>query len=94
MDIGNAIKEIRVKKGFTQKAFAKKCGLSANALCQIEKDNVQPQKNTIKKICKALNIPSSYLLMFAVEEEDVPEDNRAVFKALSGIKDLLIEPRS
>ena len=94
MDIGNAIREIRVKKGFTQKELAKKCGLSANALCQIEIDNIQPQKNTIKKICKALDIPTSYLLMFAVEEEDVPEENRAVFKAMSGIKDLLIEPHS
>jgi len=91
MEIGKAIKELRKKKGYTQKEFALMCGLSANALCQIELDNTFPQKSTINKICEVLNIPQSYLLFFSITEDDVPENKKAVFSALSGLKDLLIE---
>lgn len=82
MDIGSAIKSIRTRKKITQKDLAAKCGISANALCSIEKNTSFPTKETINKICEALEIPVSYLLFFSITEEDVPEDKLCIFNAL------------
>ena len=82
MDIGNAIKAVRTRKKITQKELAQKCEISANALCSIEKNASFPSKETIKKICDALEIPVSYLLFFSITEEDIPEDKVSVFNVL------------
>lgn len=92
MDIGTAIKVLRKEKGFGQKQLAELCGISVNALSQIEINSTFPQKNNIKKICEALEIPVSYLLFFSISDEDVPDDKKIVFKSLnSAIKSVLID---
>ena len=92
MDIGNAIKSIRARKKLTQKDLAAKCGISANALCSIEKNTSFPSKETINKICDALEIPVSYLLFFSITEEDVPEEKLGIFNALKEpIQKILID---
>jgi transcriptional regulator with XRE-family HTH domain len=45
MDIGSAIKSIRTRNKITQKDLAVKCGISANALCSIEKIIVSGKGN-------------------------------------------------
>lgn len=82
MDIGSAIKEIRVQKGITQKSLAQMCGLSANAMCLLEKNVSFPSRDTITRICSALSIPVSYLLFYSITDDDVPEDKRIAFRAL------------
>ncbi|OAQ40528.1 transcriptional regulator [Pedobacter psychrophilus] len=92
MNIGSAIKSIRKERGFSQKDFAIECGLSVNALCQIEINSSFPQKNTIKLICEKLNIPVSYLLFFSINDEDIPEDKRKTFNSLNtAIKEILLD---
>lgn len=92
MDIGSAIKEFRKKRGLTQKDLAQKSGLSANALCTLERNLSFPTKETIEKICTALGIPVSFLLFFAITDEDVPEDKRVAFKALQGPLKTVLSP--
>lgn len=82
MDLGQAIKTMRAKKGATQKEIAAKAGLSANALCSIERNESWPTNATIHAICDALGIPVSCLLFASITDEDVPEQNRAIFNAL------------
>lgn len=92
MDIGTAIKSLRKEKGFSQKQLAEMCGISVNALSQIEINATFPQKSNIKKICESLGIPVSYLLFFSISDEDIPEDKKVVFKSLnSAIKSVLID---
>jgi XRE family transcriptional regulator, regulator of sulfur utilization len=92
MNIGTAIKSLRKEKGLGQKELADKCGLSVNALSQIETNASFPHKTTIEKIATALEVPVSYLLFFSVSEEDVPEDKRSVFIALnSALKQILVD---
>lgn len=92
MNIGNAIKVLRKKKGYSQKQLADMCGISVNALCQIEVNNSFPQKATIKSLCEALNIPTSYLLFFCISDEDIPEDKRQIFNTVGkSLKDLLLQ---
>jgi transcriptional regulator with XRE-family HTH domain len=82
MNIGEAIKKIRASRGLSQKELAEKTGMSANALCNIEKGYSFPSKGTIKAICDAMDITVSWLLFSSITEEDVPEEKRAIFNAL------------
>ncbi|MBF9255645.1 helix-turn-helix transcriptional regulator [Pontibacter sp. 172403-2] len=92
MNIGSAVKTLRKKKGYSQKEFAERCGLSVNALCQIETNASFPQRATINRICDELSIPDSYLLFFSVDEQDIPEGKRKLFHQLNDtIKLLLLE---
>jgi transcriptional regulator with XRE-family HTH domain len=92
MDIGSAIKSIRTRKKITQKDLAAQCGISANALCSIEKNVSFPTKETIKRICDALEIPVSYLLFFSITEEDVPVEKLGMFNVLKDpIQKILID---
>lgn len=82
MDIGQAIKELRVKQGMTQGQLAERCGMSTNAICSLETGKAYPPKSTVDKLCEAFGIPQSYLLMASIEEEDIPEDKRVLYRAL------------
>lgn len=82
MDIGEAIKTLRTKQGMTQGQLAERCFVSVNAVSAWETGKSYPPKGTMKRICVALGIPTSYLLLASIEEEDVPEEKRALYKAL------------
>jgi transcriptional regulator with XRE-family HTH domain len=92
MNIGTAVKTIRKQKKLSQKELADKCEISVNALSQIETNASFPHKGTIKNICDALEIPSSYLLLFAVDDEDIPENKKDIFNSLNrAIKSFLLD---
>ena len=82
MNIGEAIKKMRASVGLSQKELAERAGISATAVCNIEKGHSFPSKDTIKAICDAMDIPVSWLLFSSITEEDVPEDKKAIFNAL------------
>ena len=79
MDLGNAIKTLRKQKKITQKQLSE---ISTNALCSIETGQSFPSKATISRICSALNIPESYLLLFSITEDDIPEGKRILYRTL------------
>lgn len=90
MSLGNAIKTVRKQRGIKQKTIAPLIGISINALCQIEKGNSFPQLRTLKKIAETLEVPISILMLYAVDEAEIPEPNRKTVKALlNAIKELL-----
>lgn len=82
MNIGQAIKSLRQKSGMTQVQLADKCGMSKNALCSLETGKAYPPMATIKKLCQAFDIPQSFLLMASIEEQDIPEEKRVLYRAL------------
>ena len=82
MDIGNTIIFLRKQQGLSQKKLAELTGISANALCNIEKGYSFPSKENIKAICFSLNIPTAYLLLKSLTEDDIPKEKLPVFKAL------------
>ena len=92
MEIGTAIKSLRKQKRIGQKELADLCDISVNALSQIEINASFPQKNTIRKICDAFNIPMAYLLLFSMSDEDVAEDKKTTFNVLNdALKKVLLE---
>ena len=82
MDIGQAIKTLRKKHGLTQEQLAEKCGLSVNAICAIETGRTWPPKATVERLCSAIGVPHTYLMMTTIEEDDFPEEKRVLYRAL------------
>lgn len=82
MDFGQAIRALRLKQRMTQGQLAEKCDMSTNAICNIELGRVNPPKNTVERLCDVFGIPTSYLLMASIEEDDFPEEKRVLYRAL------------
>ena len=56
MKLGEQIKLMRKKKGFSQKQLAEELGISANAMCSIENGKAWPSRNTMDAICGLLEV--------------------------------------
>lgn len=56
MDIGNRIREIRTKKGITQRHIQKKLGKYGSWLSQVESGSVQVYANDIPLLAEALGV--------------------------------------
>lgn len=82
MDTGQAIKILRTKKGMTQSQLAERCGISVNAVSALETGKSYPPKSTVEKMCAVFDIPQSYFLLSSIEETDIPEEKRVLYRAL------------
>ncbi len=92
MNIGRAIKTLRQKQNMTQVDLAMRIGISVNAVSSWELGKSFPPKNSIRLICNAFGIPVSYLMLYTVEEMDIPEDKRVLYRALlEPLKDELLK---
>lgn len=90
MHIGNAIKDLRQKRGFKQNEFAEKSGLSQSYLSLIEKGVKEPTLSILKQIATVLEIPMPVLVFFALDKDDVEESKRETFSMLEpSIKGLI-----
>ena len=82
MNIGQAIVTIRKARGMTQKELAERCGMSQNALVTLEKNRSHPPMETVRKLQAALGVPQSYILLYSIEDCDIPEDKLKTAKHL------------
>jgi transcriptional regulator with XRE-family HTH domain len=90
MNVGASIKEFRIQKNLSQIAFSKKCGISQTSISQIENGIKRPNTGSLKKICKVLEIPEIMLYLNGLEESDIPEGKKDIYKVFSPvIKDLI-----
>jgi len=65
MDIGGAIKTIRVKHNVSQQELAKSTGVTQGYLSLIEKGGREPGFDLIEKIADSLAIPPQLLFILA-----------------------------
>ena len=84
MDLGTALKSIRKELKVSRVELAKRSDLSVTALYNIENNISFPPKETIEKLCGSLHIPVSYLMLYSLTEDDVPDDKREFFKLAVG----------
>lgn len=82
MDIGQAIVTIRKARKMTQKQLAERCGMSQNAIVSLEKSRSYPPMETIKKLQAALNVPQSFIMLYAIEYSDIPANKLSTAKFL------------
>lgn len=62
MNVGERIKELRIKHGLTQKQLAEIAKISNSYLCDIEVGRTNPSLKTLEKICKAFDFDLKDLL--------------------------------
>lgn len=62
--IAHNLKQVRLKKGLTQAALAKKAGMNSNYYAKIERSEIKPSVSTLEKIIKALGTTSSDIFPF------------------------------
>lgn len=60
--MSNSIKEIRMKKGMTQKALAQAVGVSSPYLHDLEKEARGAKRETLEKIAAALGVTVDELI--------------------------------
>lgn len=82
MNIGQAIRALRQKRNMTQSKLAAHVGMSVNAISSWELGKSYPPKESVASICDAFHVPVSYLMLSTIEEKDIPEDKRVLYRAL------------
>ena len=60
--IGENLKDARFRAGLTQAELAEKAGTTQTTVARIERDAVQPEVTTIRKLAAALGVTISDLL--------------------------------
>ena len=60
--IGEKLRRVRGKRLLTQDELAEKASVSQSTIANIERDNVEPQFRTIRKLAKALDVDPTELL--------------------------------
>ena len=60
--IGDKVRGTRKRKLMTQKQLANKSGVGVNTIIRIERNQVEPQGRTIRKLAAALDVAPSDLL--------------------------------
>ena len=69
MTLGENLRAIRKKRGYTLQYVAEKTGYSASLISQVERNLVNPSIATLKNISKVLDMP-----LFAIFDEDKFEE--------------------
>lgn len=69
MAIGEQIKTLRKKMGYTQKQLAEKCGMAEITIRQYELNKREPRQETIEKIATALRVDPFSLYSFEMASD-------------------------
>lgn len=92
MNIGNAIKQVRLHFELSQVELSERTGISQTSISQIESSTKNPSKRTLRKICASLEIPESLLYVLGMDENDFPASRKQAFQELyPAIKDFTIQ---
>ena len=65
MDVGKAIRDLRVKAGYSQDRLVVQTGISRSQLYFIESGRCVPRIETMEKIAKVLNMRVSDIIIYA-----------------------------
>jgi transcriptional regulator with XRE-family HTH domain len=68
LDIGNKIKDLRMKQGMSQRELAGKVGLTPSFVSQLENNQITPSLSSFLQICNALGVSLSDTLEEKTEE--------------------------
>lgn len=82
MDLGNSIKEYRIKKGYKQNELADKCDMTQAYLSKIENNQKEPALSVLKTIASALEVPLPILFFTALSSEDIDPKKQEAFKII------------
>jgi len=90
MDIGNVLKDLRIKKKLTQQKAAKKLRITQGSISRIEKNTYPPSKEVLKKMCSLYGSAPALVIWMAADEKDVPKNKLEAYRKLKPAVDGLI----
>lgn len=82
MEIGKAIRTLRLKRGISQRELAKRLGRTETMVSLMESGKNIPQTERIKDVSKALGVTPTFLFLYAIEKSDIPEDKQLLYDTL------------
>ncbi len=92
MDYGHGMKTIREALGMNTSDFAFKCGVTPGVIFRIEENCEGPDMPEIKSILKYIGLDMELYTMFCLEDKDVQEDKREMFRTLQPlINDVVVQ---
>lgn len=62
MTLGERIRDLRFKKGLSQRALGRACGISQGTISLIEKDAISPSAETLSQIASGLSTTVATLI--------------------------------
>jgi transcriptional regulator with XRE-family HTH domain len=68
-DVGRKLRDLRQRRGLTQRALADACGLSANAIGLIERGESSPSVSTLHRLALALGVSIAELFIDAGDDQ-------------------------
>ena len=64
---------VREKRGLSQHELGRRCGFSSNQINRYEKHLIEPTISSLHAISRELDVSADYLLGFAPESNNIPE---------------------
>lgn len=83
MDIGATVRRLRRNRNLTQGELARRCEISQTYLSQIEKNNAAPTLEMVQHIASLLGVPYPVFMFLTLDENDVEESKKAVFRQVA-----------
>lgn len=83
MSFGERLKEARLLKGYTQKQLAEKLNIGGTTVTGYEKDNSEPNMNTISKIMEILNVDANFL--FQDESSGTNQEEKEISEKIKNL---------
>ncbi|WP_153117018.1 helix-turn-helix domain-containing protein [Rhodocyclus tenuis] len=71
MNVGQAIKMCRTRRGVSQSDLARRAECSVSYLCLLENNKRDPTLSTLTKVAQALNVPVGILFFLAAEHGEL-----------------------
>ena len=68
LNVGRRLRDLRQRRGLTQRALARECDLSANAIGLIERGESSPSVSTLHRLALALDVPIADLFVETEEQ--------------------------
>jgi len=91
MNIGGAIKDLRLRRLLTQQQIAEKAMLTQGYYSSIENNNNKPTLEVINKIADALGVPIIIIHWLALEKSDIKKHRTSFYEKLQPVIDHLIQ---
>lgn len=82
MEIGRAIKNLRVSKGVKQRELSDLCNITQTYLSLIENGKKKPNIGLIEKISTNLEIPLPVMFFQSLTEDDVEGSKKEIFRLM------------
>jgi transcriptional regulator with XRE-family HTH domain len=90
MNIGESVKEIRLKRGLTQMESCKKTGFKQSYLSLVESGKREPSREYLIALARAYDVPLIVFEFMSVNINDVQKSKRAFFKSIKPEVDKMI----